>query len=71
MPDVREWVQACSRTAVTCVGVFLQVRQKLYNTAIGKWRNYEEQLQPLVTDLHEYVERYESGLGRRQAHDEL
>ena len=42
----------------------LQVRQKLYNTAIGKWRNYEEQLQPIVSDLHEYVERYEAGLGK-------
>ena len=48
-----------------------QVRQKLYNTAIGKWRKYEEKLQPVITDLHEYTEMYESALGARKAHDEL
>ena len=51
--------------------VALQVRQKLYNTAIGKWRKYEEKLQPVITDLHEYTEMYESALGARKAHDEL
>ena len=63
-------VKQASEHAVTCL-ISLQVRQKLYSTAIGKWRSYEEQLQPVVSDLHEYVERYEAGLGRRQAHDEL
>ncbi len=60
-------LQHCCETYL----VGLQVRQKLYNTAIGKWRNYEEELQPIVSDLHEYVQRYESGDGERQARDEL
>ena len=64
------FIDQVSVHAMTCL-ILLQVRQKLYNTAVGKWRNYEEQLQPVVTDLHEYVERYEAGLGGRQAHDEL
>ena len=48
-----------------------QVRQKLYKTAIGKWRRYEDKLQPVMTDLHGYVEEYEATLGARSAHDEL
>ncbi|CAK0736461.1 hypothetical protein CVIRNUC_000749 [Coccomyxa viridis] len=48
-----------------------QVRQKLYKTAIGKWRRYEDKLQPIMTDLHGYIEDYEATLGARKAHDEL
>ena len=48
-----------------------QVRQKLYKTAIGKWRRYEEKLQPIMTDLHGYIEDYEATLGAKGAHDEL
>ena len=59
-----------SSTAVICLDA-AQVRQKLYTTAIGKWRNYEEHLQPIVSDLHEYVEKYESEYGRGQTRDEL
>ena len=48
-----------------------QVRQKLYKTAIGKWRRYEDKLQPILTDLHAYIEEYEATLGVKRAHDEL
>ena len=48
-----------------------QVRQKLYKTAIGKWRRYEDKLQPIMTDLHGYIEEYEATLGEKGAHDEL
>ena len=49
----------------------VQVRQKLYKSAIGKWRRYEDKLQPIMTDLHGYIEDYEATLGARKAHDEL
>ena len=48
-----------------------QVRQKLYKTAIGKWRRYEDKLQPIMTDLHAYIEDYEATLGGKGPHDEL
>ena len=48
-----------------------QVRQKLYKTAIGKWRRYEEKMQPIMTDLHGYIEEYEATHGAKESHDEL
>ena len=47
------------------------MRQKLYKTAIGKWRRYEDKLQPVINDLQPYIEQYESMLGAAKTHDEL
>ncbi|KAK9786997.1 hypothetical protein WJX73_008830 [Symbiochloris irregularis] len=39
-----------------------QVRQKLYTSAVGKWRRYEEQLQPVYEQLQPLIEEYEAQL---------
>jgi hypothetical protein len=49
----------------------LQVRQKLYKTAIGKWRTYEEHLRPMAADLQPLIEQYEATYGGGNTHDEL
>jgi hypothetical protein len=47
------------------------VRQKLYKTAIGKWKTYEEKLRPVATDLQALIEQYEAIYGGVNVHDEL
>lgn len=51
-----EWETACldfhnQSTAVSTASA-VQVRRPLYATSIGKWRNYEAQLAPLLDFLH-------------------
>jgi tetratricopeptide (TPR) repeat protein len=37
-----------------------QVRKPIYNTSVGRWKKYEEFLQPLIKELGPLVEEYES-----------
>ncbi len=50
-----EWEPAClefhENTAATMTGSATQVRQKLYSSSVGRWRDYEAQLQPLANAL--------------------
>lgn len=50
-----EWEPACldfhENTAPTMTGSATQVRQKLYSSSVGRWRDYEDQLQPLAKAL--------------------
>lgn len=50
-----EWEPAClefhESTAPTMTGSATQVRQKLYSSSVGRWRDYEAQLQPLAKAL--------------------
>ena len=39
-----------------------QVRQPVFQTSKGKWRNYEKQLEPLTKTLGDYVKKYEAEL---------
>ena len=39
-----------------------QVRQPVYQTSKGKWRNYEKHLGPLIDALGSYVTDYEREL---------
>ena len=38
----------------------MQVRQQLYNTSVGKWRQYAEQLQPAAAKLRPLIQKYEA-----------
>ena len=38
----------------------VQVRQRLYNTSVGKWRQYAEQLQPAADVLKPLIQEYEA-----------
>ena len=55
----------------------MQVRQKLYTSAVGKWRRYEEQLQPVRHRLQPLIQKYEAELAELEqataepARDEL
>ena len=39
-----------------------QVRQPIYQSSKGKWRNYEKQLAPLIDAIGPYVQKYEDEL---------
>ena len=39
-----------------------QVRQKLYTSAVGKWRRYKEQLRPVSDQLKPLIDAYEAEL---------
>ena len=41
---------------------WVQVRQRIYKSAMGKWRQYEEQLQPVYEILKPLVTAYEEQL---------
>lgn len=41
------------------IHVILQVRQRLYNTSVGKWKLYEPYMQPAANLLDPMVKRYE------------
>ncbi|MEH6590433.1 MAG: sulfotransferase [Halioglobus sp.] len=49
------WEQQCldfhSNTAASTTASAVQVRSALYNTSVGKWRQYARQLQPLAEQL--------------------
>ncbi len=52
-----EWEDSClefyrNKRQVRTLSAF-QVRQKLYSSSIGAWKNYEEELQPLIRILDE------------------
>jgi tetratricopeptide (TPR) repeat protein len=46
-----EWEEAClafeKNTAAVATASAVQVRERIYTTAVGRWRRYEAQLQPL------------------------
>lgn len=44
----------------------VQVRQPLNRKGIGRWRNYQQQLAPLETELRDLVSAYEVGLESHQ-----
>ena len=44
---------------MSAVGTIMQVRQRLYNTSVGKWKQYEKHMQPAVDLLEPMVTRYE------------
>ncbi len=37
----------------------MQVRQRLYNTSVGKWKQYDKHMQPAADLLQPLVQRYE------------
>ncbi len=41
------------------INVILQVRQRLYNTSVGKWKLYQPYMQPAADLLDPMVKRYE------------
>jgi hypothetical protein len=41
------------------VNVIMQVRQRLYNTSVGKWKLYQPYMQPAADMLDPMVKRYE------------
>ena len=49
------WEPACiefhRNEAAAMTGSAAQVRQKVYSSSVGRWKNYEEQLQPVVKAL--------------------
>lgn len=52
-----EWEDSClefykNKRQVKTLSAF-QVRQKLYSSSVGAWKNYEEELQPLIRILDE------------------
>ena len=57
-----DWDPACLRyyenPRIVRTASYAQVREPVYQTSIGRWRNYETQLAPLVEALREagYVE---------------
>lgn len=50
-----EWEPAClefhENTAAAMTGSAVQVRQKIYASSVGRWRDYEAQLKPLADAL--------------------
>ena len=52
-----DWEPACldfhENTAATLTGSAVQVRQTLYASSVGRWRDYEKQLEPLAEKLKE------------------
>lgn len=53
--------------------VTLQVREKLYSTAVGKWKKYGKELKDVQKMLVHLIEEYEgeAGLVPGTGHDEL
>jgi len=50
-----DWEPACvdfhENTSAAFTGSAVQVRQKIYSSSVGRWRNYEAQLKPLAEAL--------------------
>ncbi len=57
-----DWDQRCLDFHRQSRGVktasFWQVRQPLYHSSVGQWRNYEQQLTPLVETLGDLLDEY-------------
>lgn len=60
------WDDACLRFYETERSVktasLTQVRQPIYTRSVGKWRQYEAHLQPLLNEIRPLVEAYEAEL---------
>lgn len=60
-----EWQSGClsfhSRTDAVTTASATQVRRPIYDTSIGKWRNYRDYLQSLETSLDALQRSYERG----------
>jgi tetratricopeptide (TPR) repeat protein len=58
-----EWDDACLKfyenPRIVRTASYAQVRQPVYQSSVGRWKNYAEQLQPLIETLQEagYVDR--------------
>jgi hypothetical protein len=50
-----DWEPACldfhDNPAAAMTGSAIQVRQKIYSSSVGRWRDYEAQLRPLADAL--------------------
>ncbi|MCF6321155.1 MAG: sulfotransferase [Rhizobiaceae bacterium] len=53
--------RSSSQNTVKTLSVW-QVRQPVFQTSKGKWRNYEKQLKPLRDILGDYIDEYEAEL---------
>jgi hypothetical protein len=66
-----EWNDACLKFYETERSVktasLSQVRQPIYNTAIGRWKKYEPYLKPLLNELGPLVREYEEELASAYA----
>ncbi|MEM9331689.1 MAG: sulfotransferase [Pseudomonadota bacterium] len=45
-----------------------QVRQPIYTSSVAKWKNYEEQLKPMIKAMGSIVEQYDAELAALSAH---
>lgn len=43
----------------------MQVRQPLYKTSVQRWKQYQQQLEPLREELAPLIARYEQMLSQR------
>lgn len=52
-----DWQQSClefhKNTQSTTTASASQVRQKIYSSSIGMWKNYKKQLEPIITKLEQ------------------
>lgn len=48
----------------------MQVRQKLYTSSVGKWKQFEKQLRPVAQRLKTLVKAYEKEVGLQQSQEE-
>ena len=42
-----------------------QVREKIYDTSVQKWKRYEKHMQPLADELRNLANDYDEELGKR------
>lgn len=69
-----EWDPACldhtsAKKTVNTASVW-QVRQPIYSSSVAKWKQYEKQLQPMISSMGSIVEEYESELRSLRGLDE-
>ncbi len=56
------WMSAKRGARVTRRGLVSQVRQRLYSSAVGRWRQYTAELRPAAEVLQPLVDAYEDEL---------
>ena len=60
-----EWDDAClnfhETERVVRTASLWQVRQPMYTSSVGKWKNYEKYLGPLIEELGDLVDAYHAG----------
>lgn len=55
----------------------MQVRQRIYSSSVGRWRQYAAELRPAADNLQPLIDSYEAELralgllGAHAEHDEL